>query len=140
MAYLVLRWIVLSVAVLVAAYVVPGISVSGFFSALSAAALLGVLNAVLRPLLVLLTLPITVLSFGLFLLVINAVLLSLVSGVIRGFDVAGFWPAVFGSVIISAVNWALNALLTRAAQKPPARHAGDDDVIDLEPKGRDRWE
>ncbi len=140
MAHLFLRWIVLSVAVLVAAYLVPGISVAGFFSALSAAALLGILNAVLRPLLVLLTLPITLLSFGLFLLVINAVLLILVSGVIRGFDVAGFFPALFGSILISAVNWALNALLARAAETPPSRRAGDDDVIDLEPKGRDRWE
>lgn len=140
MSYLLLRWIVLTVAVLIAAYTVDGIAVSGFFSALCAAALLGILNAVLRPILVLLTLPITVLSFGLFLLVINAVLLSLVSSVIRGFDVQGFWPAVFGSILISAVNWALNALLSRHPRGMPTRRAGGEDVIDLEHRGGNRWE
>ncbi len=140
MSRLLIRWIVLTVAVLIAAYTVDGIAVSGFFSALCAAALLGILNAVLRPILVLLTLPITVLSFGFFLLVINAVLLSLVSSVIRGFDVQGFWPAVFGSILISAVNWALNALLARSARRGPTRRAGQEEVIDLEHRGGNRWE
>ncbi len=140
MSHLLIRWIVLTVAVLIAAYTVDGIAVSGFFSALCAAALLGILNAVLRPILVLLTLPITVLSFGFFLLVINAVLLSLVSSVIRGFDVQGFWPAVFGSILISAVNWALNSLLARSPRRGSPRRAGEEEVIDLEHRGGNRWE
>jgi putative membrane protein len=140
--YLILtRWLTLTAAIMLAAYVLDGIRVAGFFSALSAAALLGIFNAVLRPVAILLTLPINLLTLGLFTFVINAVLLKMVSGVIRGFDVIGFWPAVFGSLVISVVSWALNTFLReRTPIAPRAARPSDGDVIDLEDKGNNRWE
>jgi len=93
---LLVRWIVLTAAILFAAYVVTGIEVGGFFSAFFAAAMLGILNAFFRPILIVLTLPINILTFGLFTFVINALMLKMASGVIPGFYVHGFWSAVFG--------------------------------------------
>jgi putative membrane protein len=124
------RWLVLTAAIIVASYVLDGIQVKGFFSAFFAAAILGVLNAFFRPILIILTLPINILTLGLFTFIINALLLKMASGVISGFDVRGFWAAVFGSVIISIVSWALNSFIS-----PKGRV----EYIDLKKKG-DRWE
>ncbi len=109
--YFLIRWLVLTVAVMVASYLVDGIHVSGFFSAFFTAAVLGMLNVFFRPVLLVLTLPVNILSFGLFTFVINAIMLLMASGVIPGFDIQGFWSAVFGSFIISAVNWIINLLI-----------------------------
>ena len=124
------RWLVLTAAIIVASYALNGIQVRGFFSAFFAAAILGVLNAFFRPILIILTLPINILTLGLFTFVINALLLKMASGVISGFDVQGFWAAVFGSVIISVISWALNSFIS-----PRGRM----EYIDLKKKG-DRWE
>jgi putative membrane protein len=125
------RWLVLTAAILVASYVVEGITVHGFWSAFLAAAILGILNAFFRPILILLTLPATILSFGLFIFVINALLLMMVSGVISGFEVRGFWPAVFGSLIISIVSWLVGAFVNER---------GKIQYMDLKKTGKDRWE
>jgi putative membrane protein len=93
------------------AYLIDGIHVSGFFSAFFAAVLLGILNAFFRPILFLLTLPINILSIGLFTFVINALLLMMVSGVISGFEVDGFWWAMLGSLIISVVSWLVTSMI-----------------------------
>ena len=124
------RWLVLTAAIIVASYVLDGIQVKGFLSAFFAAAILGVLNAFFRPILIILTLPINILTLGLFTFIINALLLKMASGVISGFDVRGFWAAVFGSVVISIVSWALNSFIS-----PKGRV----EYIDLKKKG-DRWE
>jgi len=124
------RWLVLTAAIIVASYALNGIQVKGFFSAFFAAAILGVLNAFFRPILIILTLPINILTLGLFTFIINALLLKMASGVISGFDVRGFWAAVFGSVIISVISWALNSFIS-----PRGRM----EYIDLKKKG-DRWE
>ena len=124
------RWLVLTAAIIVASYLLDGIQVRGFFSAFFAAAILGVLNAFFRPILIILTLPINILTLGLFTFIINALLLKMASGVISGFDVQGFWAAVFGSIIISVVSWALNSFIS-----PKGRV----EYIDLKKKG-DRWE
>jgi putative membrane protein len=129
------RWLVLTAAIVVSAYVIEGIQVKGFFSALFAAAVLGILNAFFRPILIILTLPINILSMGLFTFVINAFLLMMVSGVISGFEVRGFWSAVFGSLLISIVNWFLSSVL---AGRPRPRE--DKDYIDLQRKDGDLWE
>jgi putative membrane protein len=105
---LLLRWLIQTVAILVAAYVLKGIDVTGFVPALAAAALLGILNAFVRPLLLLLTLPLNILSLGLFTFVINAFLLKIASLVIEGFTVQGFWAALLGSLFISFVSAILN--------------------------------
>lgn len=126
-----IRWLVLTFSIAAASYLISGIHVSGFFSAFFAAALLGVLNTFLRPVLIILTLPINILSFGLFTFVINALLLKMASGVIPGFHVYGFWSAVFGSLVISIVNWLLNSYIN---------DKGRIEYIDLRKRDGNRWE
>jgi putative membrane protein len=126
-----LRWLTLTGAILLTSYLIDGIHVTGFMSALGAAAILGILNAFFRPIALILTLPVNILSLGLFTFVINAVMLKMASGVIQGFRVEGFWTAVFGSVIISLISWALNTFISEK---------GDVDVIDLHHRGKGRWE
>ena len=126
-----IRWLILTVAILSAAYLLDGMEVQGFTSAFFAAAVLGILNAVLRPVLIILTLPLNILSLGLFTFVINAFLLKMASGVIPGFEVHGFWPALFGSLIISLVSWLLSSLIN---------DRGRVEVIDLKKRSGDRWE
>lgn len=101
-----LNWLISALSVMLVAYVVPGITVENFLTALLVAIVLGLVNSLVRPILVILTLPITILSLGLFLLVINALLLMLVSAVIPGFEVAGFVPAVVGSIVLALIGWA----------------------------------
>jgi putative membrane protein len=124
-----LRWFILTFAIAVTSYLLDGIHVRNFFSAVFAAATLGILNAFFRPILIIVTLPINILSLGLFTFVINALLLMMVSGIISGFDVHGFWSAVFGSILISVVSWALNAFIGER---------GTVKYIDLRQKGRHR--
>jgi len=106
-----IRWLILTVAIIIAAYLVDGIRVSGFFSAFFAAAILGILNAFFRPILIILTLPLNIMTLGLFTFAINALLLMMASGVISGFQVSGFWSAVFGSLLISLVSWLLTSFI-----------------------------
>jgi putative membrane protein len=142
MKVLLLRWLTLTLAVIVTAYLLDGIRVSGFFSAVLAAAALATLNTFLRPLVFILTLPINVLTLGLFTFVINAVLLKIAAVVIPGFDVIGFWPAVGGALLISVLAGLLNAFIgERLPPRTPG--SGRDEtgkVIDLEDKGGNRWE
>ncbi len=91
-------------AVMVSAYVLPGVKVDGFMTAVVVAVVLAVVNAFIKPLLVLLTLPITILSLGLFMVVINAAMILLVDALVPGFTVDGFWWAVLFSIVLSAVN------------------------------------
>jgi putative membrane protein len=143
MAGILIRWLILTAAILAAAYLVDGIVVSGFWAAFFAAAILGILNVLFKPLLIILTLPVNILTLGLFTVVINAVLLKMASALITGFDIHGSWPAVFGAVIISVVNWLLSTLISdrgsaggRGNPGTPQSRPGE---IDLEKRG-DRWE
>jgi putative membrane protein len=109
--YFIIRLSINMVAILIIAYLLPKvIGVDSWLAALVAAFLLGVVNTFIRPLLILLTLPLTVVTFGVFLLVINGLLLWLVSAVVRGFHVNGFWGAVIGSILISVVSWILSGI------------------------------
>ena len=108
-----LRSLLTMLAVLAAAHLVPGIAVDGWLPALGAAVVLGLLNAVVRPLLLFLTCPFIILTMGLFIFVVNALLLGLTATLVPGFHVAGFWPAVFGSIVISIVSGILNLLVGR---------------------------
>lgn len=110
---IILVWLVNALALIAVAYLMPSISVSSFTSALIAALVLGLVNAVIRPVLVLLTLPVTVLTLGLFILVINALLFWLVGSILEGFRVQGFWGAFVGSILFSIVSWALSMLVLR---------------------------
>ena len=106
-----IRWLFLTISIILTSYLVDGIYVASFSAALFAALVLGILNALFRPVLILITLPINILTLGLFTFVINALLLKMVSGVVPGFYVYGFWSAVFGSLIISVVSWLLTSLV-----------------------------
>ena len=105
MAGFLLRLLVVALGLWLASELVPGIAVTGAGTLLGAALLLGIVNAVVRPLLVVLTFPITVLTLGLFLLVVNAAMLGLVAWVFDNFTIAGFWPAVFGAIVVSVTGW-----------------------------------
>jgi putative membrane protein len=108
---LALIWILNAVALLAVAYLLPAIHVAGFGSALIAALLLALVNTLIRPVLVLLTLPVTLLTLGLFILVINGLLFWFVGSVLQGFTVDGFWVAVLGAILYSVISWALTAAL-----------------------------
>lgn len=108
-----MRWLISAGALMLVAYYVPGIRVSSFYAALVAALILGLINALIRPVLLLLTLPINILTLGLFTLVINALMFWLASSVVKGFFVDGFWPAFWGALIICIVSWIVNSLFKK---------------------------
>lgn len=107
---LLIHWLLSALAIMVASYLLPGIVVQSFFVALVVAVVLGFLNAIIRPILVILTLPITILTLGIFVLVINAFLVLLVSAVVPGFHVDGFWWALAFSILLSIVSAFLHLL------------------------------
>ncbi len=137
-----IRWLILTAAIVAASYLIDGIRISGFFSAFFAAAVLGILNALFRPILFILTLPINIMTLGLFTFVINALLLKMASGVIPGFDVHGFWSAVFAALIISGVNWILTSFINEQGRIARVEKGDmeEEDYIDLEKHDDDTWE
>lgn len=108
---LLLKWLIMAASIVIAAYFIPGVKIGSFFSALWVALFLGVVNLLVRPILILVTLPINILTLGLFTFVINAVLILLASSVIKGFEVGGFWWAMLYSVVLSAINYLLNLIV-----------------------------
>jgi len=107
-----LRVLVNILAIVLAASLVPGVSLDGVVPAVAAGLLLGLVNAVVRPVLLVLTLPITLVTLGLFLLVLNGLCFWLVASLIRGFHVAGFWSAVLGALVVSVVSWVLTIMVS----------------------------
>jgi putative membrane protein len=121
------RWVVTTLAVMVASNILPGIEFEHWHSLLTASLLLGVMNALLRPLLLILSLPLVVFSLGFFVLVINAFLIYFVGTLVKGFHVAGFWPAFWGGLIVSVVTVVLNTVTGSGEQRiqlrrRPGRH------------------
>ena len=118
---LILIWLCNALALLAVAYLLPGVRVDGFGSALVAALVLGFINTLLRPLLILLTLPVTVLSLGLFILVINGMLFWFAGSVLRGFEVSGFWVGMMGAMLYSIISYVLSLLVPKngANRQPP---------------------
>ncbi|OFZ94948.1 MAG: hypothetical protein A2Z64_15220 [Betaproteobacteria bacterium RIFCSPLOWO2_02_67_12] len=110
---LLLVWLINAISLIAVAYLMPSISVSSFAAALIAALVLGLMNTVIRPILVLLTLPVTIVTLGLFIFVINGLLFWFAGSFVQGFVVAGFWAGVFGAVIYSLISWLLSALMLR---------------------------
>lgn len=101
-------WLLAALSLVVTAYVVPGFVINSFVAALIAAVILGLANAIVRPILILLTLPLTILSLGFFLFVVNAITIWFVGAITPGFSVEGFFPALIGSIVLSIVSSALN--------------------------------
>ena len=111
MLTLIARWIVNAAALMLVAYLYPGVVVTSFVAALIAALVLGLVNAIVRPILVLLTLPVTLLTLGLFIFVINALLFWFVANVVQGFQVTGFLAALLGSILYSLITLVTSAVL-----------------------------
>ncbi|MEO8506886.1 MAG: phage holin family protein [Betaproteobacteria bacterium] len=108
---LILVWIINALALLALPYIFQSITIDSFVTALIVAVVLGLVNTLIRPVLVLLTLPVTVLTLGLFIFVINGLLFWAVGSFMPGFHVAGFWSGVFGAIVYSLISWALASLL-----------------------------
>ncbi len=109
---LLIVWILNAIALLAVAYLLPSIEVSGFVSALVAAAVIALVNVLIRPLLILLTLPVTILTLGLFILVINGLLFYLVGEILEGFQVQSLLAGIFGAILYSIISWLLTSLIT----------------------------
>ena len=109
--YLLLRLIINAAALFVVAYFVPGVHVSGIVGAIIAAIILGIANAIIKPILIVISLPLEILTLGLFTFIINAVLFWVVGHLGLGLSVHGFWAALWGSIILWLVSWALSAIL-----------------------------
>ena len=112
---LVVTWLVNALALLALPYIFTSIHVDNFVTALVAALILGLINTLVRPVLVLLTLPVTLVTLGLFIFVINGLLFWLVGSFVDGFTVSGFWAGVFGAIVFSLISWILSALLLGSA-------------------------
>jgi len=143
-----IRWLTATGAILLTAYLLSGIHVEGFLAAFLTAAMLGILNALFRPIALLITLPINVLTLGLFTFVINALMLKMASGVISGFDVHGFGSAIVGSLMISVISWLLNSFIDKhgtwryinLGHKTDPGDTARSHTIDLKRKNGDHWE
>ena len=112
MLKMILRWVLMAVALLAVSYLYSGVQVASFGTALLAAVVIGLLNVLLRPILVLLTLPVTVLTLGLFLFIVNALVFWAASGLMPGFHVNGFLAALLGSLIYSALGLCIDAVIS----------------------------
>jgi len=108
---LILRWLLNAIAIYIIAQYLPGLSVGGFYSALIVVFVLGLINAVIRPILLFFTLPINILTLGLFTFVINGLLFWFASTIVKGFEVAGFWPAFWGALLLSIVSWVVSDIM-----------------------------
>jgi len=111
MGHILLLWLVNAAAVYLTAQILTGINISSFGAALAVALVLGLINAIVKPLFILFSIPVILLSLGLFLLVINALLLQLSAALVDGFTIEGFWWAVAGSICISTISWIFSSLL-----------------------------
>lgn len=110
---LILTWLISSLAVIVSAYLVPGAQITGFLAALLAAIMLGAVNSFIRPILLFLTLPINILTLGLFTLVINALMVLLAAAIVPGFSISSFWVALLFSVILSVITWLMEQVIEK---------------------------
>lgn len=129
------RWIIHTLAMLVATHVVTGIGYQTVTSLLVASLIFGILHAFLRPLIFLLTLPLVVVTLGLFVLVINAGLLLLVGTMVKGFEVNGFWPAFWGALLISVLSVVLTTLTGTGEGRIQVRRGGDHKSVNRDGDG-----
>lgn len=117
MFYALIRWFINALFLMLIPYIVPGVSVQSYLTALVVALVLAFVNAIIKPVLVLLTLPINLLTLGLFVLVINGLMFWLVSAVVKGFTITGFWPAFFAALVYSIFSIALNYLVDSPSER-----------------------
>lgn len=139
MLFLLTRWLIITVAILLASTILPGIHVDSLKTAFIAAAILGILNAFLRPVLLILTLPLTILTLGIFAFVLNALMLLLVAYFVPEFKVDGFFTAFLGALIISIVSWMANRFIFINTSKPGRNPRHKPDYIDMEQGDDGKW-
>ncbi len=108
-----IKWIINSLAILIVTYIVKGIQIASPLAAIAAALVLGIINAFLRPFIILITLPINIFTLGIFTFFINGFLFYMVSKIVKGFVIAGFWPAFFGSLLFSTISFLLSLLINK---------------------------
>ncbi len=108
---LLIRWVIYALSLLLISQILKGIEVDSLLAAFVAAAVLGIINAVLRPILLFITLPLTILTLGFFALMINGFMLYIAGSVVEGFHVEGFWSSIFGALILSVISWITNAFI-----------------------------
>ncbi len=144
---IVLRWFVTTLAILIVPALVSGVRVESFMSALAMAAVLGVINAIVRPVLIVLTFPLTVLSLGFFLLVINAVTFMMAGGIVSGMKVDSFGAAFFAALIVTLVSWIVNLSIkksesgrSRVVIRTKTKSSGGEPVFELHSKDGKKWE
>lgn len=108
-----INWLVSALAIMVGAYILPGVKIESFITALLIAVVLGIINAIIKPILVILTLPINILTLGLFTLVINALLIMLCAWIVPGFSVAGFWWALLFGLVLSVIQFFISIIFKK---------------------------
>jgi len=135
-----IRWLVTTIAIFMVPSLAPGVKVEGFGAALAAAAILGILNALVRPILIILTLPLTILTLGVFILIINALLFQLAGAIVSGIHVASFWSAFLASIIVTLVSWILNSAVSGGAGERTVIVRRWSDTIDMRRGKGGKWE
>lgn len=110
---LLIKWLISATAIVISAYLIPGVFVAGFWTAIWLSVLLGIINVVLKPILIILTLPINIITLGLFTFVINAALILFASSLVKGFSVDGFFAAMLFSMVLSVVGYFLNSVFVK---------------------------
>lgn len=135
MILVITRWLVITAAILLASWFVSGIRVDSLLTAIIAAGILGLINVFIRPVLIILTLPLSIITLGVFTFFINALLLELVAYIIPGFEVEGFLAAFLGALIISVVSWLANFFIVSNNTGRPQRP----DYIDMEKGDDGKW-
>ncbi len=114
MSIYLIHWLLASLTIMITAYLVPGIHVDGFIAALIAAIVIGIVNTLVWPILTVITLPLTIITFGLFLFVVNGLALKIAAALSPGFTIDGFMPAVFGSIILTILGWLVRFVFFKA--------------------------
>jgi putative membrane protein len=140
MTGILIRWLITTLAILAVPYLISGVRVESFGSAMLTAGILGILNALVRPILIILTLPLTVITLGFFILVVNALLFELAGALVPGMYVASFWSAFFASLIVSIVSWILNSVVAGGKGEKTIMVWRHDSAIDLQRRRGGRWE
>jgi len=135
MILVITRWLVITVSILLASWFVSGIRVDSVLTAIIAAGILGLINVFIKPVIILLTLPLSIITLGVFTFFINAFLLELVSRMVPGFEVEGFLSAFLGSLVISIISWLANFFIVSNNTGKPKRK----DVIDMEKGDDGKW-
>jgi putative membrane protein len=136
---IIIRWLITTLAILIVASVVPGIHVKSTGAAFIAAAVLGILNAFIRPVLLILTLPLTLLTMGLFIVVINALMFELAGFFVSGLQIASFWSALAASVLVSITSWALSGIVAGGGGEQTHIATSWNDVVDMRRDNAGKW-